>query len=46
MMVDGDVCDGTALGPLIERMFANPEAQYLHVHFARRGCYAGRVDRV
>jgi hypothetical protein len=46
MMVDGDVCDGAALEPMINRMFANPEAQYLHVHFARRGCYAGRVDRV
>jgi hypothetical protein len=46
MMVDGDVCDGTALEPMIARMFANAHAQYLHVHFARRGCYAGRVDRV
>jgi hypothetical protein len=45
MMVDGEVCDGPALEPMIERMFANPKAQYLHVHFARRGCYAGRVDR-
>lgn len=46
MMVDGDVCAGTALEATIARMFTNPEAQYLHVHFAKRGCYAGRVDRV
>jgi hypothetical protein len=46
MMVNADVCDGTALEPLIARLFANPDAAYLHVHFARRGCYAGRVDRV
>jgi hypothetical protein len=46
MMADGDVCDGTLLEPMIARMFADHATQYLHVHFARRGCYAGRVDRV
>jgi hypothetical protein len=46
MMIDADICDGTALEPMIQRMFASEDAQYLHVHFARRGCYAGRVDRV
>jgi hypothetical protein len=46
MMIDADICDGSALEPLIRRLFENPEAAYLHVHFARRGCYAGRVDRL
>ena len=32
--------------PLIERLFANPDVDYIHVHNARRGCYSGRVDRV
>ena len=45
MMVDADVCDGAALEPLITRLLGNSAAAYLHVHFARRGCYAGRVDR-
>jgi hypothetical protein len=30
---------------LIEHQFAQPKTQYLHIHFARPGCYAARVDR-
>ena len=45
MMVDADVVEGNEVEPLIERLFANGEADYLHVHFARRGCYSCRVDR-
>jgi hypothetical protein len=29
----------------IERLFANPEAAYIHAHYAKRGCYAARIDR-
>jgi hypothetical protein len=45
MMVDADVADGSRLEALIERLFARPEAAYLHAHFAKRGCYAARIDR-
>ena len=45
MMIDADVVEGAALEPLIERMFEDPRVDYLHVHNARRGCYAARVDR-
>jgi len=45
MLADADVADGTDLETLIERQFANPQTQYLHIHFARPGCYAARVDR-
>lgn len=31
--------------PVIERMFANPDVGYIHVHNAKRGCYSGRIDR-
>jgi Protein of unknown function (DUF1203) len=44
-IVDAEVEEGVRLAALIERFFANPEVAYLHVHYARRGCYAGRVDR-
>jgi len=44
-MLDADVVDGTQAADLIERYLANDAAQYLHVHYARRGCYACRVDR-
>lgn len=45
-MVDADLVDGIELRPLIERFFANPEVAYLHAHYAKRGCYAARIDRV
>jgi hypothetical protein len=44
-MVDADLADGSALAPLIRRMFDNPAVAYLHAHYARRGCYAARVVR-
>jgi hypothetical protein len=46
MMVDRDLVDGRELEGTIARLFADPRAAYLHVHFAAPGCYAARVDRV
>ena len=45
MMIDAEVLDGVGLEAEIARMFADPRAAYLHVHNARRGCFAARVDR-
>jgi Protein of unknown function (DUF1203) len=45
MLRDADVAQGTALEPLIERLFNDESIAYLHVHMARPGCYAARVDR-
>jgi hypothetical protein len=45
MLVAADVVDGQALEPAIDRLLAPPEASYLHIHFAKPGCYAARVDR-
>lgn len=45
MMIDADLVDGAAAEPLIERMLANPDVAYLHVHFAKRGCFAATVVR-
>lgn len=44
-MLDADVVDGTSAASLIEKYLARGDVKYLHVHFARRGCYACRVDR-
>ena len=44
-MLDADVVDGRAAEPLIERYLARDDVSYLHLHFARRGCYACRVNR-
>lgn len=45
MMTNADVVEGNALEPLIETMFADPAVAFLHVHNARPGCFAARVDR-
>ena len=45
MMVDADVAEGAAIEPLIARLFADPAVHYIHAHNAKRGCYAGRIDR-
>jgi hypothetical protein len=45
MMVGHELVDGLRIEQAIERLFANPAAGYLHVHFASPGCYAARVER-
>jgi hypothetical protein len=45
LMVDADVVDGRELEDLIERYLVDPRVVYLHAHYARRGCYAARIDR-
>lgn len=44
-LVDAEVMSGTELETLIRRFFAAPRVAYLHIHNARAGCYACRVDR-
>ncbi len=45
MMIDADIVDGAEVEGLIERLFANPQTAYAQAHFARRGCFAARIDR-
>ncbi|HTT85256.1 MAG TPA: DUF1203 domain-containing protein [Rhizomicrobium sp.] len=44
-MVDADLVDGREIEALIARYFAGPRVSYLHAHYAKRGCYAGRIER-
>jgi len=44
-MIDAEVVEGTMAEPLILRYLARADVAYLHVHFARRGCFACRIDR-
>ncbi|HVZ69520.1 MAG TPA: DUF1203 domain-containing protein [Rhizomicrobium sp.] len=46
MMVDADVVEGTYVESLIERLLANEAIETVHVHYARRGCFACAVERV
>jgi len=44
-MVDPDLADGRDLEAAVERLLANSAAAYIHAHYAKRGCYAARIDR-
>jgi hypothetical protein len=44
-MLESDIVDGSDLGSLVGTMFANERVAYAHVHFAKAGCFAVRVDR-
>ncbi|HEX2542463.1 MAG TPA: DUF1203 domain-containing protein [Caldimonas sp.] len=45
-IVDASVCEGSAVDADIERMFADPEVAYIHLHNAGRGCFSCAVQRV
>ena len=45
MMVDADVVEGGEVERLIARLFEDERASCLHVHYAKRGCYAARIER-
>jgi hypothetical protein len=45
MMVDADVGGVGEIEPLFARLFARDDADYVHVHYAKRGCFAARVER-
>lgn len=45
IMIDADIVEGAQASQVIERLFANGRADYLHIHFAKRGCFAAVVRR-
>jgi hypothetical protein len=45
-IVDADLIDGQNVEALIERLFDNQQVAYIQAHYAKYGCYAGRIDRV
>jgi hypothetical protein len=45
LMTDADLVDGAEAGALFERLLGDPQVAYLHAHYARRGCFAARVER-
>ncbi|TDR45054.1 uncharacterized protein DUF1203 [Tahibacter aquaticus] len=44
-MVDADLASGDEIADLIQRYLSDPAVSYLQAHYARRGCYAARVER-
>ncbi len=45
LIVEAEVVEGSEIEAQIARFFARANVSYLHIHYARRGCYACRVDR-
>jgi hypothetical protein len=45
LMVDAEVTEGTRLEAELERLFADARVDFVHVHNARPGCFAVRVER-
>jgi len=45
MLLEADLADGSLLEPTLERLFANPQVAYIHIHFAKPGCYAAKATR-
>jgi Protein of unknown function (DUF1203) len=45
MMVEADAIQGRELAVAINRMLESRRVQYLHVHYAKPGCFAARADR-
>lgn len=45
MLLMADVVDGGQLEAGIEPMLANGAVAYIHVHFAKPGCYAALIER-
>ena len=44
-MVDADLVDGTGLEAVIARLFGDARVSYLQAHYAKRGCFAARIER-
>jgi uncharacterized protein DUF1203 len=45
MMVDGSIVPGSEMKPHIEKLFADPNVAYLHLHNASAGCYSCKIER-
>jgi hypothetical protein len=45
MMIDADVVDGGNLEEAFDRLFGRADTRFIHLHHARRGCFACRVER-
>jgi hypothetical protein len=46
MMTAADVCEGTDVRGVIERLMADEAVSFIHLHNAKRGCFSCRVERV
>jgi hypothetical protein len=45
MMIEGELVEGAALKPLLDAWLSRPEVDVVHLHYARRGCFAALAER-
>jgi len=45
MIVEAGVVEGAEVEGTLDKFFERPDTDYIHIHFASRGCYACRVER-
>jgi hypothetical protein len=45
LMVEAEVIDGKDVAAELTKLFTRSDIAYIHIHYARRGCFACRVDR-
>ncbi len=45
LMVDAELAEGRELEAAIERLLARADVAYIQAHYAKRGCYAARIER-
>ena len=45
MMVANQLVDGNEIEPVLEKLLAPSNVDYLHIHYAAAGCYAAKVQR-
>jgi hypothetical protein len=45
MITQAKLCAGTELEPAIDALLAEAGTEYVHLHYATRGCFACRIDR-
>lgn len=45
-MLEADICDGAAAKSRLNHFFDDPTVSYVHIHYAKQGCYACLAERV
>lgn len=44
-IVDADVVEGTEVAEMVSHFFSDSQVDYIHLHYAKRGCFAALVTR-
>jgi hypothetical protein len=46
LIVDAEVAEGEEVLAALDRFLRRPDVAHVDAHFARRGCFAGRIERL